>query len=211
MRILAIADVEDELLLSRLSHGGGGRFDLVVSCGDLTPTYLDCVATMANAPLCYVRGNHDTAYEGDPHLGGIDLDGRVLEVAGLRIAGLEGSVRYREGIVGYTEGEMRRKAVALGLRAALTGGVDVLVTHAPPRGHGDIDDLPHRGFECLNGLLGWVRPTLMLHGHVHLDYGLIGRSRTHPSGAEIVNAYCWQEIELRRDALGVWAFARRED
>ena len=196
MRILAIADVEDDLLVARLEHAERGRYDLVVSCGDLSAGYLDCVATLANAPLAYVRGNHDVRYEDDPHLGGTNLDGRIEEFGGLRFAGLEGSLDYREGIVGYNQAQMRRRVVALGLRAALTGGIDVLVTHAPARGHGDLPDPPHQGFDAFNGLLDWVHPRLMLHGHVHLNYGVIERERTHPSGTRLVNAYGWHEVEL---------------
>ncbi len=196
MRILAVADVEDDLLLTRLSGRHAGRFDLVVSCGDLGPSYLDCVATLANAPLLYVRGNHDVGYEDSFAMGGTNLDGRIEEVGGLRFAGLEGSLDYREGIVGYSQTEMSRKAVGLGLRAALTGGIDVLVTHAPARGHGDLPDGPHQGFDAFNGLLNWVHPRLMLHGHVHLDYGMIERVRNHPSGTHLVNAFRWYEIEL---------------
>lgn len=196
MRILAIADVEDDTLENHLAHEGRGAYDVVVSCGDLRLSYLDYVATMANAPLLYVRGNHDTTYEDDPALGGINLHGRIETIGGLRFGGLEGSVRYREGIVGYSQAEMRHKAVALGLRAALTGGIDVLVTHAPARGHGDLEDLPHQGFDAFNGLLTWTKPRIMLHGHVHLDYGLITREQQHPSGARLVNAYGWYELEL---------------
>ena len=196
MRILAIADEEDDLLLARLAHVESGRYDLVISCGDLDASYLDCVATLANAPLAYVRGNHNTDYDGNPRLGGTNLDGRIEEFGGLRVAGLEGSLDYREGIVGYSQGEMLRRVVALGLRAALTGGIDVLVTHTPPRGYGDLPDAPHQGFDAFNGLLDWVHPKLMLHGHVHLNYERIERERTHPSGTRLVNAYRWHEIEL---------------
>lgn len=196
MRILAVADVEDDLLLSRLARPESARYDLVISCGDLGPSYLDAVATLANAPLAYVRGNHDTGYEDDWHMGGVNLDGRIERFGDLRVAGLEGSLDYRDGIVGYSQAEMSRKVVALGLRAALTGGIDVLVTHAPVRGYGDLPDGPHEGFEAFNGLLSWVHPRLMLHGHVHLNYGIIDRERTHPSDTRLINAYGWQEIEL---------------
>ena len=50
MRILAVADVEDDLLLSRLARPESARYDLVISCGDLGPSYLDAVATLANTP-----------------------------------------------------------------------------------------------------------------------------------------------------------------
>lgn len=196
MRILAVADIEDEVLENHLAREGRGAYDVVISCGDLRMSYLDYVATMANAPLLYVRGNHDSGYEDDPSLGGTDLDGRIVKVGGLRFAGLEGSVRYREGIVGSSQREMGHKAVSLGLRAALTGGIDVLVTHAPVRGYGDLDDPPHQGFDAFDGLLTWTKPQVMLHGHVHLDYGLIKRERTHPSGARLINAYGWQELVL---------------
>lgn len=196
MRILAIADAEDDVLASQLSGKSLGRFDLVVSCGDLGPAYLDFVATMANAPLAYVRGNHDVGYDDDFAMGGINLDGRIEQIGGLRFAGLEGSLDYREGIVGYSQGEMSRKAAKLGLRAALTGGIDVLVTHAPAKGYGDLPDGPHQGFDAFNGLLNWVHPKLMLHGHVHLDYGMIARERVHQSGARLVNAFRWHVIEL---------------
>lgn len=196
MRILTIADVEDDLLLARLSRADRPRIDLVVSCGDLGASYLDCVATLANAPLFYVRGNHDASLEGDPRLGGVDLDRRVETFGGLRFAGLEGSLEYREGIVGCSQAEMRRRVLALGLRAYLTGGIDVLVTHAPARGYGDLPDLPHQGFDAFNGLLDWLHPAIMLHGHVHLNYGVVERERVHPSGTRLLNAYGWQEIEL---------------
>lgn len=204
MRILAIADVEEDLLLELLSQRDAPRYDLVISCGDLSLGYLDCVATLANAPLAYVRGNHDASYEGDPRLGGTDLNGRVETFGGLRVAGLEGSLDYRSGIVGCGQGEMRRRVVALGLRSAFTGGIDVLVTHVPPRGHGDLPDGPHEGFDAFNGMLNWTHPVLMLHGHVHLSYGMIERERTHPSGTRLVNAYGWQSIELHSEELGGW-------
>ena len=191
-----MADVEDDRLIAHLSHVGMRWYDLVVSCGDLDVSYLDCVVTMANAPLLYVRGNHDVEYDACPPLGGTDIDGRIVVAGGLRFAGLEGSLRYREGIVGYSEREMLRRVLRLELLARMRGGVDFLVTHAPPRGHGDLPDPPHQGFEAYNGLIERLRPAYMLHGHVHLDYGRIARVREHPSGTCLVNAFGWQELEV---------------
>jgi Icc-related predicted phosphoesterase len=48
--------------------------------------------------------------------------------------------------------------------------VDIVVTHAPPKGVGDLDDFAHRGFEALLPLLEKYRPQYLLHGHVHLRY-----------------------------------------
>ena len=196
MRALAVADAEDELLLARLSRRSMGRFDAVISCGDMNPGYLDAVATLANAPLFFVRGNHDTDAAGYDVMGGEPLDGRIVEVAGVRLAGLDGSLLYREGIVGYTEREQSLRAARLALISPFAGGIDVLVTHAPARGSGDMDDMPHRGFSCYNRLLSRVKPALHLCGHVHLDYGMVARERTHASGARVVNAFRHVVVEL---------------
>lgn len=195
MRVLAISDVEDARLYEALPKGDLG-FDAVVSCGDLNRAYLDYVATFSRTPLLYVPGNHDGDFESAPLGGGLSIDGRVVEVAGTRFAGLGGSPLYREGIVGYTEREMRRRCARLVARARLAGGVDVLVTHAPPYGHGDLDDVAHRGFEAFNWLLSRLRPRVMLHGHVHLDYGRIPRERRHPSGTLLVNACGSQVVDI---------------
>ena len=196
MRILAVSDKEDKLLASRLAHGGIDHPNVVVSCGDLNPTYLDYVATLANAPLLYVRGNHDVDARGYADMGGTPLDGQIVTVGGVRFAGLDGSFLYREGIIGRTEGEMRRQCYKLLAKSLLAGGVDVLVTHAPARGYGDLEDLPHRGFECFNWLLKVLHPTVMLHGHVHLDYGIIEREVAHPSGVRVINTCGYQVIEI---------------
>ena len=68
-----------------------------------------------------------------------------------------------------------------------TGGFDILLTHAPAEGYGDLDDLPHAGFDCFNGLMEEYHPQFLLHGHVHEEYGDFQRERSHPSGTRIIN------------------------
>jgi Icc-related predicted phosphoesterase len=63
------------------------------------------------------------------------------------------------------------------------GHVDVLLTHAPPRGAGDREDPAHQGFEALNRLVGRLQPPLLLHGHIH-PYG--EPVRAHRIGPTIV-------------------------
>ena len=49
-------------------------------------------------------------------------------------------------------------------------GVDILVTHAPAQGLGDMDDVCHRGFACFRALLDRCHPLYHCYGHVHLQY-----------------------------------------
>jgi len=187
-RILAIADEVDEGMygdkLERLQP------DLVLSCGDLPFDYLEYIVTRTNVPLLYVPGNHDpelkppddtwTPLRTEPPSRGpegcMNVDGRIVEAAGLRIAGLGGSMRYRPGPNQYTERQMRWRALRIELPARLSRRgvqrrIDVLVTHAPPEGFsGKEDDLAHRGFAAFNRLIKNLMPRLHVHGHIH-PYG----------------------------------------
>lgn len=116
---------------------------------------------------------------------------------GIRIAGLGGSMRYRDGANMYTEREMAKRMRKLSRKIALVDGCDILLTHAPVAGMGDLDDLPHRGFECFNAALESWGPDYMIHGHVHQSYGPnFQRERQHPCGTKIVNACGYTKIEI---------------
>lgn len=192
MRILAIADVESKALWDYYEPERVKGLDLIISCGDLAPEYLEFLVTMANCPLLYVHGNHDNRYINNPPLGCICIEDTVYDFQGLRILGLGGSMRYNRSTFMYTEKEMRRRIRHVNTEIRLKGGIDLVVTHAPCRGYGDLDDLPHRGFECFNDLLETYKPAYMIHGHVHKEYGHYGQfevCREHSSGTQIINAY----------------------
>jgi calcineurin-like phosphoesterase family protein len=188
--VLAIADEVDEGLWADVS--AVREAELVLACGDLPFDYLEYLMNALDVPLVFVPGNHDSDLSGyrrsrgglmlraglpvEPPwpAGAINADGRLVDVMGLRIAGLGGCLRYCVGPNQYTDGQFTRRAWALRQRArwrARDGrGVDVVLAHAPPRGMGDREDAPHRGVRALAGLASHLRPQLLLHGHVH-PYG----------------------------------------
>jgi hypothetical protein len=191
VRVLAVSDEVDEALWA--DAAAAGRVGVILACGDLPLAYLGALMNALEAPLAFVPGNHDpdlsgyrtsraglTLRAGMPARppwpdGAVNADGRVVDVAGLRVAGLGGCLRYSGGPNQYTDRQQARRARALRGRAWWRGlrggrGVDVLLTHAPPRGVGDGEDPPHRGFTALPGLVAAVRPAALLHGHVH-PYG----------------------------------------
>jgi hypothetical protein len=189
--VLAVSDEVDEGLCRDVQPARGA--ELILGCGDLPFDYLGYLMGTLDVPLVFVPGNHDpqvsgyrssraglTLQAGMPATppwpaGATNADGRIVDVAGLRIAGLGGCRRYNDGPNQYTDREQARRAWALSARARWRRlrdgrGVDVLLTHAPPRGVGDRDDPPHQGFTALHGLVRRMRPRLLLHGHVH-PYG----------------------------------------
>jgi Icc-related predicted phosphoesterase len=122
-------------------------------------------------------------------------------VAGLRIAGLGGSRRYRPGPNQYSDRQQARRARWLAARIRLrrprrtrAHRLDVLLTHAPPRGVGDGPDPVHLGIPALNALAGRLQPLLLLHGHVDPDPA---SRRDYRLGRTLVrNATGWQLLDL---------------
>lgn len=192
MRILAVSDEESRALLSQARAGKLPRIDLIISCGDLHPSYLEELTDTVNALLIYVNGNHTYG----PMTCGICIEGKVFCYEGVRIAGLGGALRYRPGENLYTQKEMWRRARRLVPQILYRRGLDIFVSHAPARGFGDLDDLAHQGFDAFCGLLERFAPKYMLHGHVHTSYGRIEKKREHPSGTTIINACGYQIIEI---------------
>lgn len=172
MKILCVSDT----VVSQMENASHLRrryndVELIISCGDMSASYLDFITSVLNVPLFYVRGNHDENYYERPP-GGDNLHGRLVRFGGLTFYGLEGSLRYNDGAIQYREGEMARKVLSalgsLGWRRWRRGrAVDVMVTHAPPLGIHDGQDLPHRGFKAFLTFMRWYRPRYLIHGHVH--------------------------------------------
>lgn len=199
MRVLVVADTEEKGIWDYFDRTRFGEIDLIISCGDLHANYLEFLRTMLNAELLYIRGNHDNGYQQHEPEGCICIEDKIFDFHGLRIMGLGGSMRYREGRDMYTEKQMNARIRKLRPMAEMMNGFDILVTHAPAKGYGDMEDLPHWGFESFNQLLLRYHPKYMLHGHVHKEYGHFEREREHPSGTKIINSCGYVILEIGKE------------
>ncbi|MGM9602207.1 MAG: metallophosphoesterase [Faecousia sp.] len=189
MKILTVSDKECLALWDYYQPGRLSGYDLILACGDLKAEYLSFLVTMARCPVLYIHGNHDGGYETAPPEGCDDIDGHFVTYNGLRIMGLGGCRRYRPGPHQYTERQMRRHIWKLKRQIKRHKGVDIVVTHAPPLGLGDSDSPTHRGFAALRELIDTYRPQYLVHGHVHMNYGLRNPRQIAYNGTTIVNAY----------------------
>lgn len=196
MKILTISDEECKALWDYYVPGRLAEYDLIISCGDLKPSYLSFLVTMAKCPLLYVHGNHDVCYEQDPPEGCDCIDDGLVVYNGVRILGLGGCLRYHPGPHQYTESQMRRRIRRLHWRIKRLGGVDIVVTHAAPEGLGDADDPAHWGFTALRELLDRYHPAYLVHGHVHITYDhTVARVMEYES-TSVINAYERYTLEL---------------
>ncbi len=205
MKVLAVTDEIVERLYFLAADSHFKDIGLLLSCGDLPYPYLEYLVTMLNVPLGYVPGNHDPAYN-PRHVesyveGGENVDGRVIRMAGLTIAGLGGSVRYRPHAVNqYSPLEMMLRAWRLGLLITLQrprlGPLDVLITHSPPRGIHDDKSHVHRGLSAINWLIRRYQPRYHLHGHVHFHRHNLTPSVTQLGPTTIINVFPYRVIEI---------------
>lgn len=219
MKILCIADHIDPLVYSPSIKQRFGDADLVLSAGDLPMEYLGFVASSLNKPVGFVFGNHNlkalpqfkrstqpvldtTSVDAQirNYYGSTYLEDRVRKFDGLLVAGLGGSMRYNDGQHQFTERQMYRRIARLIPRLLwnrLVHGryLDILLTHAPPRGIHDKDDLCHLGFKSLLWFMRVFRPRYLLHGHIHL-YDLNAKRLTRYRETDVINVYDHYVLEV---------------
>lgn len=188
MKLLLVSDEEDKFLWDYYRPGNLKGIDMILSAGDLKADYLSFLVTMANRPLLYVHGNHDTGYARRAPEGCQCIEDNLVTVGGLRILGLGGSMLYNGGPHQYTERQMSWRINKLRLKLRMAGGVDIVLTHAPVRGYGDQENITHRGFEAFLPLMDRYRPRYLVHGHVHQRYGTQPRRVFKYKDTTIINA-----------------------
>lgn len=213
MKILCVSDNRDPLIYSPQIKTRFREIDLILGAGDLDLEYYGFIVSSLNKPLAFIFGNHNLSkihqfrreYASDfppdvhPHVteitsyGSIYIGGKVTRVGDLIIAGLGGSMRYNDGQNQFTEAGMFVRALRLlpkMLFHRIVHGrfVDVLLTHAPPRGIQDMPDLPHRGFKVFLWFMRTFKPKYLIHGHVHL-YDINAKRTTLYYRTLVVNAY----------------------
>ena len=214
MIVLSLSDKTVQFIYSPQVRRKFPDVDLIFGCGDLDYYYLEYVLNALNRPLFFVRGNHDKIVEYNiagqrtGPAGGIDLHRRVVDYKGLLLAGVEGSLKYRTGAFQYTQGEMFQHVLALvpGLlfnRLRWGRFLDVFITHAPPAGIHDRQDLPHKGIKAFAWLLRVFQPAYHFHGHIHI-YRPDTEIETQAGYTRVINTYSYRETRLE---LG-WRYQR---
>jgi Icc-related predicted phosphoesterase len=216
MKILCISDQIDPLVYSSSIKERFKGMDMILCAGDLPMDYLDFVISSLNRPLLFVFGNHeleDLSYfrrgEGTFELpvhspwrsqkftprgyGAIHVGSRVTIEEGVIIAGLGGSIRYNRGDNQYTNFQMYMeicKLIPALLFNRLFRGrfLDVLLTHAAPRGIHDREDPCHRGFTAFLWFMRAFKPKYLVHGHIHLyDFSEVRTTAYYKT--QVINAY----------------------
>jgi Icc-related predicted phosphoesterase len=215
-----VADHIDPLVYSTAMKARFSQVELVLGAGDLPLEYYSFIVSMLNVPLVFVYGNHNLSgldvYRGrhvatDTRLladqfqptnaiGATFLEDKHHVHKKLLIAGLGGSMRYNDGDHQFTEIQMMARVLRLAPRLwwnKLRYGryLDILLTHAPPRGIHDKADKTHWGFKAFLTFMRWFEPKYLIHGHIHL-YQLNEVRRTVYRKTTVLNCYDHLVLEV---------------
>ena len=182
-RIVAIADTHNRHAQLALPAG-----DVLIHAGDLTgrgtlrelEQVADWLRAQPHRHKVVVAGNHDFALQRQPaqakalfqglHL----LEDEEVQLEGLRIWGAPWQPWFHDWAF-----NLRRGPEIDAKWRLIPAGVDVLVTHGPPHGYGDVVYRGERvGCEDLTRHLDRVKPRLHLFGHIHEDKGEWRRGET---------------------------------
>jgi hypothetical protein len=119
---------------------------------------------------------------------------------GFTFAGVEGSIRYNNGVYQYSQFGMWLNVFKLVPSLLLNRikyrrGLNVFVSHAPPWGIHDQSDFAHQGIKDFRWLLAKFQPDYHLHGHIHL-YRPDTVTDSEFGKTKVINAYGYRQIEL---------------
>ena len=216
MKILCISDQIDPLVYSPQIKERFSDIDLILAAGDLPLDYLDYIISSLNKPLFFVFGNHHTeelkhykkvwndpiSREDEDYMGcgAVYLGTKVKTENDFILAGLGGSMRYNNGPNQFSDFDMYIEIIKLIPRLLwnrISRGryLDVLLTHAPPKGIHDKKDKCHWGFKAYLWFMKVFKPKLLVHGHIHL-YDLSDVRCTKWKNTLVVNSYSHYVVNL---------------
>jgi calcineurin-like phosphoesterase family protein len=186
VRIVCVSDTH----LRGLSVPDG---DVLLHAGDLTmggqprevAEAADFLRALPHRHKVVIAGNHDFLFQDEPAAARRLMDGLVyLEdseatVAGLRIWGSPWQPWFYDWAF-----NLRRGAPIRAKWDLVPAGIDVLLTHGPPAGHGDRTARGEAvGCADLRAAVRRVRPRWHVFGHIHEGHGT-----TEEDGTTFVNA-----------------------
>lgn len=196
LRILMVSDFIDPLLKEKISRKDLPDIDLIISCGDLAPEYLSFLRDRLDCPLYYVKGNHDIRYSGSNPVGCQNIHRKIVRFKSLNILGLEGSIWYNGGINQFTDKEMRKMISSMWFSIWRRGGLDMVITHAPPRHIHDAEDRCHIGFESFVNLIKKYKPAYFVHGHIHREFQHPSERVTLFQSTKVINTCGYHILEV---------------
>ena len=184
--IVAVSDVEKSLKNTEKK-----TYDLLIGCGDLSPGYMDYMASEFKARFSIIiHGNHDEKYFKKPYKdenekfsktyrGFFVLNQGMINVKkyikkDMLIAGFSGALSYGKRPFHFSEKDVTKLRRELSIKMLLKrqNRIDIMVSHTPPMIQNTLEkfDRYHQPSEKLAEIFEKYSPNLWLYGHLHRNY-----------------------------------------
>jgi len=185
MKILAIADRNPGINISDTVKNES--IDLIVTLGDLERHDLLGLLEVTTISKIGVYGNHDSGNYMD-ELGIVNMHRQTGLFQGTSFGGLQGCVRYKDNPDAIMSTQEETWQLMEGFPY-----VDIFITHCPPRGVNDEDELAHQGFDALRHYVETFKPKFLFHGHTYPTE----ENMVHKFGeTEIIYVHKYKIVEL---------------
>lgn len=201
-RIVCISDTHNRHKKIAIPDG-----DILIHAGDMSGRGLPdeirafdrFLMTLPHPHKVVIAGNHDFLFEKEPERARalmahcIYLQDQEATVCGLRIWGSPWQPWFFNWAFNLARGPEIAAKWSL-----IPDGIDILVTHGPPLGHGDrVDRGEAVGCADLLQAIRRVRPKLHIFGHIHEGYGI-----TEAEGTRFINAStCTLDYEAKNPPI----------
>ena len=198
MRLVAISDTH----LFQSDLGTLPEGDVLIFAGDLLRggsldelrTVADWWKSLEYPHKVFVAGNHDCCFVDHPEQsleilgdGFHYLQDSEVSISGVRIWGSPWQPEYNSWEFNLPRGKALADKWSL-----IPDGIDVLITHGPPKGIGDQCGMERRdGCADLLAAVCRVRPGLHLFGHIHQDGGFWQQGETY-----FANVTTWESTRM---------------
>lgn len=184
LRILFITDTHNCLTytdkyINYLKKINQADYDICILLGDITGLDFDAIkAIIPNDRLYGIVGNHDSI--NSLEMNNIkNINGQVIECKGVKIAGIMGSNRYKNGDYG-----MMTQEECLELAKKMEYA-DILVSHDKAYIY-DRNDNVHDGLKGITEYIYKNHIPLHIHGHLHEEMEEILKNGTQSIGLYII-------------------------
>nr|AEE62791.1 unknown [Dendroctonus ponderosae] len=183
LRFVCMSDTHSKHLQCNVPEG-----DVFIHAGDFTMegerhevfAFNDWLGTLKHKYKIVIAGNHEQSFDGRFSTGEVnnarqDLTNcSYLEDSGVTICGVKifGSP-WQPNHIGRRGFKLMRGKQCLDKWNLIPADTDVLITHGPPLGHGDLTNFGQRAgcVELLRTVQVRVRPKSHIFGHIHEGYG----------------------------------------
>lgn len=176
--------------------------DVLIHAGDSTAMgtarelweFNACLRALPHKYKIVIAGNHDWLFQKVPDLARSCLDAAMylqdseVLIEGLRFYGSPWQPEFRQWAFNLPRGAALQEKWDL-----IPDGIDVLITHGPPRGILDrVRGGEHLGCEALRSAVSHKQPRLHVFGHIHDSAGIhkvIGMRTTFVNASICTEAY----------------------